>query len=235
MNEDLAYYSHLKELGSNIMDSSSVRGFDAWYSSILPSDKNAAILDYGCGFGDFVEYLKLKGFENISGVDINPVLVSAAAERTGCRFEVLKDIREFSEGNLSKYDCIHLKDVLEHIDKRELVFHLGKLKRMLRPGGFIIVSVPQMSGFTSLFTMFNDFTHNTLFTERSLKYILRAAGFSSVELVSPREPFRLKPSALLLRLARIFWFKIICIIYFIERPGEEMPPYIGDRILVKGA
>ena len=230
--EDNAYRSHLEELGHSGLTQSVIDGFDAWYNSILPRNKNASILDFGCGLGDFVEYLKMRGYENITGTDINQELITIAERRTGCKFEILNDIEEFSNNNRGRYDYVHMKDVLEHIDKPDMIRYLEMLKATLKPDGFIIISCPQMCGFTSLFTLFNDFTHKTLFTERSLKYLLRSAGFSTVELIRPIIPLNLRPSALFLRIARCLWFKILRIVYFIERPGEEMPPYLGDRIVV---
>lgn len=229
---DSAYRSHLDELGHSALTPQMIDGLDLWYEAILPKDKRATILDFGCGLGDFVEYLKLKGYENIFGVDINQELITVAGRRTGTKFEVFDDIENFSVRNKGRYDCIVMEDVLEHIDKTEMQRYLEMLKGTLKSNGFIIISCPQICGFTSLFTLYNDFTHKTLFTERSLRYLLRSSGFASVKLIEPRIPFKLRPTTICLRITRWFWFKMLRLVYFIERPGEEMPSYLGDRIVV---
>jgi 2-polyprenyl-3-methyl-5-hydroxy-6-metoxy-1,4-benzoquinol methylase len=41
------------------------------YRPFLPQDRHAAILDIGCGQGDFVRYMHSLGYSNITAVDID--------------------------------------------------------------------------------------------------------------------------------------------------------------------
>lgn len=45
--------------------------YDTNYRKFLPSDKNIKILDIGCGTGQFLYYLKEKGYKNYYGIDIS--------------------------------------------------------------------------------------------------------------------------------------------------------------------
>ena len=60
---------------------------------------------------------------------------------------------------------ITMNDILEHVPKEETVGFLRDVFESLQPGGNAVINVPQVSGFTSLFCRYNDFTHQTLFTE----------------------------------------------------------------------
>jgi SAM-dependent methyltransferase len=229
---DRAYLAHLEGLGHRELSRPVVAGLDAWYRSALPPDRDAVILDFGCGMGDFLEYLRQRGYTSVSGADTNLEMVAYSMRRVGCVVELIDEIGSYARAHHGEYDCIHLKDVLEHVDKAQTIGHLQLLRTMLKPTGCIIVSGPQMCGFTSLFTLYNDFTHQAIFTQRSLRYVLSAAGYREIRLVRPRLPLTFRPTALTLRVARTLWFAILRLIYMIERPGEEMPPYVGDRIMM---
>ncbi len=230
-NCDKAYVEHLMELGhAKSLSNPMIDGFDAWYSSVLPQDKSATILDFGCGLGDFIEYLQKKGYSMIEGADSNPVICTAAAKRTSLSIEHLVDVETFALSRREKYDFINLKDVLEHVEPNEAVKVLLALKATLKREGVLIISCPQICGFTSIFTLYNDYTHLKLFTERSLKQLLRSAGFQDVMVIHPKPKFKFSLSYLALKTAQKIWFRILKIIYLIERPGEESPSYLGDRI-----
>jgi SAM-dependent methyltransferase len=98
------------------------------YANILRRLRNAKlrpeerILDYGCGSGHLVRYLKSKGFKNAVGYD------------------AFSD--EFNDPSLleKSYDCIVSQDVLEHVlEPHELLDTFGKLTK---PGGLICIGTP---------------------------------------------------------------------------------------------
>lgn len=227
-----AYADHFGSLGVNVLSKPAIAGFDAWYARILPEDKTSSIFDFGCGRGEFLDYLKIRGYRSISGGDINSGLVDMAFKRTGLDLQKIGNMEEFIEKNKEKYDIVNLKDVAEHIEKTELQDFLIKLAKILKPGGMILVSGPQICGFTSVFTLYDDFTHRTLFTSNSLSFVLKSAGYKDIKLVKPYVPFSLSPTKIALRMARYFWFLFIKTAYLIERTGERMPEVFGDRIMM---
>ncbi|HPO91565.1 MAG TPA: class I SAM-dependent methyltransferase [Victivallales bacterium] len=232
-NLNKSYLIHLQELGHSLsLSKRTIDGFDTWYSNILPTNKNANILDFGCGLGSFLLYLKYKGYKNIEGVDSNEILCLEAQKRTDCKVELIDDIYNYSLAKKGSFDFINMKDVLEHLNEEQAINTLSQLKSTLKSKGIIFISVPQICGFTSIFTLYNDYTHKKLFTERSLKQILRASGFENIKLVYPKTIFNLRLSSILLKFIQKIWFFFIKLIYFIERPGEDKPPYLGDRISV---
>ena len=67
----------------------------AWISDVLKPGVGAAVLDYGCGFGDLFTYLKKNDHRvRYTGMDINPDLIEHAKSiHPGIAFEV-SDIEE---------------------------------------------------------------------------------------------------------------------------------------------
>ena len=84
--------------------------------------QSARILDYGCGTGAFVEFLKESGFKDAVGYD---AFITAYTDR-----QVLQE----------QYDAVVSYDVIEHSDDpRRFVSQLADLAR---PGGLIVVGTP---------------------------------------------------------------------------------------------
>lgn len=138
------------------------------------------ILDLGCGGGQFLKLAADIGWTEAEGVEPSPKAVAIA------RSLVAAPIHEGAWNEItlpaSSYAAIALMDVLEHdTDPAGLLAHAFSL---LRPGGSILLSVPNVYGL-SLRTFGADAfvvippEHISYFTARSLRHILRDAGFVS--------------------------------------------------------
>jgi len=156
----------------------------AWLLNELPTDKNCAILDIGCGLGQFLTRLKERGYNNAEGIDINDESISYCLANGINAHESY--IQPWAEKNKGKYQLITMSHVLEHIPKEIMPAELAAIKEMLAPGGAYIVMVPNAQSNTGPYWMYEDFTHTTLFTAGSLKYVLLGSGFKSVEFVDPK-------------------------------------------------
>ena len=160
--------------------------FDQAYKGYLPSEKTANILDFGCGCGHFLFYLKKKGYTNVLGVDISKSQVDY------CRRHVFANVREidgmtFLFGKKEHYDVIAAHDVQEHIPKADILEFLRLTRQALRPGGVFITRVPNMSNPFGLDARYSDFTHEIGFTEKSLFQVLWSAGFRDITVLPPRK------------------------------------------------
>lgn len=142
---------------------------------------NDKILDYGCGYGQFLTALKKTGYTNIKGIDICSEAVQVCI-KNGLDVELIND------DDLKKYrgcfDFITLSHVLEHIPKSEIISFLGIVKTLLNDNGKLIIMVPNAQSNTGCYWAYEDFTHTTLFTTGSLFYVLKAAGFSQIDFVN---------------------------------------------------
>jgi SAM-dependent methyltransferase len=80
-------------------------------------------------------------------------------------------------------DVIILHQVLEHIERDEIIPTLENLFSLLKPGGFMSVAVPNASSILGGFSFAIDFTHLISFSEYSLRQVLELASFERVEIV----------------------------------------------------
>jgi ubiquinone/menaquinone biosynthesis C-methylase UbiE len=97
------------------------------------------ILDAGCGFGDWVVYLTGMGYE-AQGCDYSPELIRRLRQTYPAVTWTQADIRAlpFEDGSL---DAIVSWGVIEH-DEAGPGAALKEFRRVLRPGGIAIVTVP---------------------------------------------------------------------------------------------
>jgi len=111
-------------------------------SSQINLDSNYQLLDYGCGTGEMLKYLKLFGFPGyLHGADVSQAMLAEAERRwetasrpSFCHIDEAKT--DFADNSFS---CIVATCVFHHIkpDKRDVV--LREIKRILMPGGILVV------------------------------------------------------------------------------------------------
>jgi 2-polyprenyl-3-methyl-5-hydroxy-6-metoxy-1,4-benzoquinol methylase len=164
------------------------RVFDRVWSSVLPPDTNARILDAGCGSGSLVWWLQQRGFEQSGGIDVSAEQV-AIANALGVRNVVEGDLLPFLSAKQGWYDRVILRDVIEHFTRDAIVNTLDACRRALRPGGAIVIQVPNAG--TPLWGRIRhgDFTHEMAFTEGSLRQLLAVTGFDQARFL-PAGPVR---------------------------------------------
>jgi 2-polyprenyl-3-methyl-5-hydroxy-6-metoxy-1,4-benzoquinol methylase len=151
----------------------------------LPADKNAAILDIGCGYGQFLFALRENGYSNTSGIDINNESI-VECRKKGLTVTQIDDIRNFAKSSSAKYDFITMSHVLEHIDKDKIIDTLTHIKKyLLKEGGSFVLMVPNAQSYTGAYWRYEDFTHTIMFTAGSCIYVLKAAGFSAISFIDP--------------------------------------------------
>ncbi|OYU94265.1 MAG: methyltransferase type 12 [Bacteroidetes bacterium B1(2017)] len=151
----------------------------------IPTNKNAKILDIGCGYGQFLNTLKEQGYTNITGIDISNESINECKTK-GLNAIQIEDIRDFSKGVTEKFDFITMSHVLEHIDKDKIIDTLYHIKKnLLVEGGEFILMVPNAQSYTGAYWRYEDFTHTIMFTSGSCNYVLKAAGFNTINFIDP--------------------------------------------------
>lgn len=152
----------------------------------MPADKSATIVDIGCGAGGFLYWLKQAGYTEISGYDLSPQMVEAAAAAGMSEVklgEAKAVLASFPEGSL---DVVVMMDVLEHLTREEL-FETGDLVyRALKPGGRFVAHVPNAEGIFGSRIRYADLTHELAFTRVSAGQYLSTVGFREVTCYEPR-------------------------------------------------
>jgi predicted TPR repeat methyltransferase len=165
-NVDVSYYNKYKIPG--------------YLLHVLPANRDARILDIGCGLGQFLGEMNKLGYTNTLGIDISDESIKACTEK-GINVKKIEDVVSFSKSNTEKFDFITMSHVLEHIDKDKIIDTLITIKTaLLKEGGAFVVMIPNAQSTTGAYWMYEDFTHSTLFTSGSIFYVLRSAGFEQI-------------------------------------------------------
>lgn len=147
----------------------------------FPQERTAKIVDLGCGHGTLLYTLKKRGYTDIAGVETSPEQVSAA-HSLGLDCVKQGDINAvLASTPAASVDVMVAFDVLEHFTKDEIISLLDSIYRVLKPGGRFIMHVPNGEAIFSGKIFFGDFTHQVAFTQKSLRQVLAACGFSRVE------------------------------------------------------
>lgn len=128
---------------------------------------NGKILDIGSGkkLASYHRFLQCGPNSNVELLDL------VFARETGKRIDFEKDVLPFADASV---DTVLLFNVLEHI--YNFGHLLGEVKRVLKPGGKVIGSVPFLVGYH---TDPHDYWR---FTTEALEKIFLQHGFSSIKI-----------------------------------------------------
>jgi len=151
---------------------------DYFYGRHLPKNKNAEILDIGCGDGNLVYWLQQSGYKNTCGVDFSAEQIEKG-KSMGIENLLSADIVQYLIGNKNLYDLVIAKDVIEHFTKDEVFEILTLINKNLKEGGRFIMQVPNGQGIYSTSVFYGDYTHETAYTATSINQIILNNGFTS--------------------------------------------------------
>ncbi|WP_088413626.1 class I SAM-dependent methyltransferase [Mycobacteroides saopaulense] len=103
-----------------------------------------SVLDAGCGSGAQCEWLLDEGAE-VTGVDLSPVMIDQARQRCGSRVELLvADLAEALPLEAQSFDGVTCSLALHYL--RDWQVPLASFARILRPGGWVVISLDHPFG-----------------------------------------------------------------------------------------
>lgn len=114
---------------------------------------DAVIVDIGTGTGSNLRLLRDMGFRNVAGIDPSPDAARWCAEK-GLGAVRQGDIRALPLPDAS-VDLILVTDVVEHVNEDRHA--LSEIRRVLRPGGAALITVP---AFPSLWGLQDERSHH---------------------------------------------------------------------------
>lgn len=157
------------------------------YKKFFPAVDNANFLDIGIGRGEMLSCWQEMGIKNFKGIDISPSAINFC-KKLNLSCELVESTEDFLYKHENSYDIITLLDVLEHIPKDRTLDFLKAIKYALKPGGKVIIQVPNMQAVDAVVIFYGDFTHCAGFTEHSFSQIFSALQFTEYE-IYPYEVF----------------------------------------------
>lgn len=158
---------------------------------LLPSNKQAAILDIGFGAGWFLAACLRLGYKNISGADFgiaNKAHVKAWAPNVITLAEIESDIGSFLADKPETFDFIHMSHVIEHIPKYSLLWVVDALYRALKPGGVLMLRTPNMEGPCANSSFYVTLAHEYGFSSGNLGSLLDICGFDEIRFHAASTP-----------------------------------------------
>jgi len=156
------------------------------------------ILDAGCGTGRQMEELKKYG--EVFGFDVSPEALNFCQKR-GLQNIVKANLNQPLPYPNESFDLITALDVLEHIENDQ--FALSELKRVLKIGGHLIITVPAHPFLWSYWD--KSIHHQRRYNKKELQEKLRRVDFR-IERISFTNFFILLPTVMM-RIIRGFVFR----------------------------
>ena len=156
----------------------SVGGLTRRYGNWLP-EKGADMLDLGCGLGELL-YVCRDRAASLTGVNLCKEEIEIAGKFIPANFHNT-DIISFLNKTQKSYDWIGCMNLLEHLSKDDILETLVLCSRHLRPGGTLVVMVPNALSPFSGTTRYWDFTHRIAFAPNNFRQLAPLSGFGQLE------------------------------------------------------
>jgi len=164
-------------------------------TTLTPLVAGKSVLDIGAGGGGMGKVLRTLGASSLAAVEIDDETRAKIAPLYDQSYSTVEPLRG------QKFDCILLLDVLEHM--AQPFEYLASLESLLNPGGYVVISVPNIAHwsirFSLLFGYFEytsrgilDRTHLQYFNRRRFMQLLHSLpGCSVVSYAVSIEPVEL--------------------------------------------
>ncbi|TML19720.1 MAG: class I SAM-dependent methyltransferase [Actinobacteria bacterium] len=144
----------------------------------------ADVLELGAGYCDFSNTVAAG---TRTAIDVEAGFVAFADAGVVTAIGSCTDLSSFADAS---FDVVFASNLFEHLDRGALLTTLGEIRRVLRAGGRLIVVGPNFR--LRPHEYFDDYTHVTVFTDRSLPDMLEANGFTREHVDARFLPLTLK-------------------------------------------
>ena len=184
---DIEFKSELKTIYSNRFDAAEAYRNEVWktliaahFQSFVPA--NAAVLDLGCGYGQFINNIRCAGK---FAMDLNPT----AREKLNPDVTLLmQDCAARWELPDSSLDLVFTSNFFEHLFTKAALSHtIAEAARCLKPGGRLIALGPNIKFTGGAYWDF--FVHHLALTELSVREAFEMAGLEIESVIDRFLPY----------------------------------------------
>jgi 2-polyprenyl-3-methyl-5-hydroxy-6-metoxy-1,4-benzoquinol methylase len=144
----------------------------------------ATVLDIGAGYGEFINQVRAR---ERHAVDLTDDLARYFADGVTLHVHSCTSMPSLADAS---FDVVFASNVLEHLNREEVVAALAEVTRVLKPGGKLILIQPNFK--YSVGAYFDDYTHLQIYTHVSLADLLAACGFDIVRVEGRFLPLTMK-------------------------------------------
>src|SRR5262249_52921207 len=136
----------------------------------------APVIDIGCGRGEWLEALRDNGLIG-KGIEINRVFIDMCRGRG---FEVIEgdaieNLKAMPNDYAGVITSIHL---VEHLPFERVIALLDEARRVLRPGGLLVLETPNPENLAvGSRSFYVDPTHRNPLPPETLRWFVEARGF----------------------------------------------------------
>ena len=197
----------------------------------MPADRNAAIIDVGCGNGDFVRFAHGLGYRDILALDIDRNALSLISELDGVvKMHAQADARFFNNID-KKFDLIILKQMIYYYDRGSVVSFLEAARDKLSEEGTLIVEIFNGGLLSGRYTEVKDPGIRTSYSELSLERLLVQCGYVVHEIFGFRQS-ELSFKTTLYQLIKNVAFSIWRALLILERGRDDELPRISAKTII---
>ena len=155
------------------------------FQRYVPGD--SYVLDAGCGLGRDTDYLRIHGYKKTIGLDMSLGMLQVGSKLAGFQFPAIQgDFRELPFASQS-FDGIWAVASIIHIPTTEVGYVLDEFKRILKPGGYVYISVIQGKGDEQIESLkgvddiFNrGWRYFVYYRQEEIKTVLMEAGLKNI-------------------------------------------------------
>ncbi len=138
------------------------------------------LLDAGCGLGLYADFAASQGVV-VTGLDRSSFACQESSQLLGSNKVVRHDLEKTAiPFRANRFDAVACLDVIEHVKRDQYV--LNQIYRVIKPGGRILITTPNASGWWHRIFGQSDFSHVNVQDQRYWRQLLTKTGFINIEL-----------------------------------------------------